>query len=229
MAYRYAVYFVPSDDSDLYEFGARWLGRDSLGQKRPPFDIQNLTLHEWEKVISGPRKYGFHATLNPPFPLEKRFSERQFYEAVQQFSASHKHVVIGKLRLIQLGGFLALCPIKLNAGRELAADCLHEFECFRAPITDKEILNRNPVTLTQNQRNLLRRWGYPYVLNEFRFHMTLSGNVSAAMITLVSEGLQKLLIAITQSEVTIRDLCVFVQTSPSANFQLAERFPMGLS
>ena len=139
MAYRYAVYFVPSDDSDLYEFGARWLGRDSLGQKRPPFDIQNLTLHEWEKVISGPRKYGFHATLNPPFPLKKRFSERQFYEAVQQFSASHKHVVIGKLRLIQLGGFLALCPIKLNAGRELAADCLHEFECFRAPITDKEI------------------------------------------------------------------------------------------
>ena len=229
MAYRYAVYFVPSDDSGLYEFGARWLGRDSLGQKRPPFDMQNLTLKDWEKVILGPRKYGFHATLNPPFRLKKHFSELQLFDAVEQFSSSHLHIAIGKLRLIILGSFLALCPVARGAAKDLAAACVQEFDLFRAPLTDNEIRRRNPETLTQNQRNMLDRWGYPYVMNEFRFHMTLSSQMSDNRIAMVSDVLQKLLINITQNEVTITDLCVFVQDTPRADYQLAARFPLRVS
>jgi hypothetical protein len=31
----------------------------------------------------------------------------------------------------------------------------------------------------QRQRNYLDRWGYPYVMEEFRFHMTLTGRLDS--------------------------------------------------
>src|SRR5262249_2220033 len=47
------------------------------------------------------------------------------------------------------------------------------------PLTDADRARRNPARLTPRQRDYLERWGYPYVMEEFRFHMTLTGRLEA--------------------------------------------------
>ncbi|WP_331294670.1 DUF1045 domain-containing protein, partial [Methylobacterium radiotolerans] len=45
---------------------------------------------------------------------------------------------------------------------------------FRAPLTEAERAKRRPERLDPRGRALLARWGYPYVFEAFRFHMTLT-------------------------------------------------------
>jgi hypothetical protein len=54
-----------------------------------------------------------------------------------------------------------------------------EFDTFRAPLTAEDRARRNPSKLTPRQRGYLDRWGYPYVMEDFRFHMTLTGRLDA--------------------------------------------------
>jgi hypothetical protein len=73
---RYAIYFVPPADSDVYRFGAGFLGYDcytgaDLGH---PQDM-GVEASTWAELTREPRKYGFHATLKAPFHLSPAFAE----------------------------------------------------------------------------------------------------------------------------------------------------------
>jgi hypothetical protein len=52
------------------------------------------------------------------------------------------------------------------------------FEPWRAALSTEDIDRRKPAQLGARQRQLLEQYGYPYVLDEFRFHMTLSSPVT---------------------------------------------------
>ena len=72
--------------------------------------------------------------------------------------------------------FTAIVPRAPVAALDaLAAACTTEFDQFRAPLSAQERARRDPSHLTERQVRQLDRWGYPYVLDDFRFHMTLSG------------------------------------------------------
>ena len=82
----------------------------------------------------------------------------------------------GPLAVRRIGRFLALVPgAPLDALSDLARDAVRTFEPFRAPLTEAEIARRRPESLSPRQRALLARYGYPYVMEEFRFHLTLTG------------------------------------------------------
>ena len=49
------------------------------------------------------------------------------------------------------------------------------FDSFRAPLSAGDRERRVSAGLTPLQMELLDRWGYPYVLDQFQFHMTLAG------------------------------------------------------
>jgi len=59
---------------------------------------------------------------------------------------------------------------------QLASECVTRFEQFRAPLTEADVQRRNPDSLTESQRQNMYQYGYPHVLNDFNFHMTLSGH-----------------------------------------------------
>jgi hypothetical protein len=59
----------------------------------------------------------------------------------------------------------------------LAAATVAAFDPFRAPLTPTELARRRVPGLTAKQEALLLRWGYPYVMEAFRFHITLTGNL----------------------------------------------------
>ncbi|KPP90203.1 MAG: putative phosphonate metabolism protein [Rhodobacteraceae bacterium HLUCCA08] len=170
---RYAIYYLPPRGA-LADFGARWLGWDVQGGRRaPPPDLPGL-----DDVTMTPRKYGFHGTLKPPFRLAERMTAEDLGDAVAALAEGCAPARTRGLALSCLGGFLALTPVGDAAGiARVAARCVTGLDRFRAPPPPEELARRRKAGLSARQEALLTRWGYPYVLDEFRFHLTLSGRL----------------------------------------------------
>ena len=75
---RFAVYFAPEPSSLLHRLGSQWLGRDAFSGgsciQPGPADLAEMTAE--------PRRYGFHATLKPPFALKEQLSAAALEAAV---------------------------------------------------------------------------------------------------------------------------------------------------
>ena len=74
------------------------------------------------------------------------------------------------------------------------------------------------------QRELLAKWGYPYVLDEWKFHMTLTSSIPDKNTRQIF--LQTLKAHFSEfTPVQLTDLCIFMQPDPATPFALMDRFP----
>jgi uncharacterized protein DUF1045 len=180
---RYAVYFVPAADSDLYRFGSAVLQYDCYtGLRAAPPDECVADADAWRKATEEPRRYGFHATLKAPFHLAPACTEAQLVSAFQSFAALGRKAAVIEPEIRTLSGFTALVPVEADPAIDgLAADCTTIFDAFRAPMSAKERARRLASGLNPSQVENLDRWGYPYLFADFRFHMTLTGRIEAGL------------------------------------------------
>lgn len=178
---RYAIYYAPAPDSDLDRFGAQLLGYDAFNGEDLVFPDGILqAVPDWHHLTNDPRKYGFHATLKAPFSLAPGKTEAELLAVCAAFAATPRTIPVIRPVVGSISGFIAVIPAEPPPELiQLAADCVSEFDSFRAPLTDKDRARRNPSQLTPLQREHLDRWGYPYVMDDFRFHMTLTGRLGA--------------------------------------------------
>lgn len=176
MYQRYAVYVTPT--GPLAETGARWLGWDSASgsscehPKIPGVDLSRVT--------ATPRKYGLHGTIKPPFFLADGADVDQLERSLVKLCRTLPPVNCGQLKVSQMGRFIALTPVeRADELSKVASAVVAGLDTFRAPLTDAEIAKRKPETLPPAKRENLYRWGYPHVMDAFRFHITLTGPLSA--------------------------------------------------
>ncbi len=174
---RYAIYYTPPPGA-FAEFGAAWLGWDiAAGQARAHPAVRGLPLSLAE-ITEAPRRYGFHATLKPPFRLAGGLDEDQLFHALAALAAQLSPVTLDGLAIAEIDGFLALVPAgDETAVRQLAAMLVEQLDRFRAPPAGDELDRHRAGGLTPRQETMLQRWGYPFVMNQFRFHMTLTGRL----------------------------------------------------
>lgn len=174
---RYAIYFVPGADTPLYRFGASVLGYDChRGRDIPLIDGADAS---WPTVTTEPRVYGFHATLKAPFRLAAGSTESDLERAVHAFAVDRPALLGGILAVRALGSFIALVPTAPSADVNGLADaCVRTFDPFRALMTAEDRTRRLAAPLSARQIEQLDRWGYPYVFEDFRFHMTLTGSLA---------------------------------------------------
>ncbi len=127
-----------------------------------------------------------------------------------------------------IGCFLALiCASPCRALDGLAADCVRRFDGFRAPAAPADRKRRRAAGLTLRQKRYLARWGYtPYVLEEFRFHMTLTGPIEAGERPRAEDALDALFAAAVGQAWTLEAICLFEQARPDASFLLTQRFAL---
>ncbi|MBI1416458.1 MAG: DUF1045 domain-containing protein [Limimaricola sp.] len=172
---RFALYFAPPP-GPLADFGAAWLGWDiATGQAVAHPDVEGLP-RPLAEITATPRRYGFHATLKPPFRLAPGQTETALAAEVAALAAGLAPATLDGLQLAQIGRFLALVPEgEVTALNALAGRLVEGLDHFRAPAPPEEIARRRAAGLSPAQDALLVRWGYPYVMEEFRFHMTLTG------------------------------------------------------
>jgi hypothetical protein len=221
---RYAIYFVPAADSVLYRYGSAVLGYDcysgdTIGFPRE-FSADDAV--NWNELTTPPRRYGFHATLKAPFYLSPACTEGQLVNALQNF-AGLGHVVHGFAPTVRwLNGFFAVVPLKPAAALDaLAASCTTIFDAYRAPMSPRERARRIALGLSQSQIQNLDRWGFPYVLSEFRFHMTLTGKGPLrrrkTVLGILLSGFHRLHV---ESAIAVDRLALLKQAAPEASFRV---------
>ncbi len=217
---RYAVYFVPSADSALYRFGATLLGYDSFSGAALPFaDGIEMEIDGWKSITADPRKYGFHATLKAPMSLADGRNESQLIAAMQSFARTPREIPTIKPTVQAVGSFIAIVPeVPSSALQELASCCTTEFDDFRAPMTEQDRARRNVAALTQPQTTYLDRWGYPYVFDEFRFHMTLTGSLAMERAKPILDIIKRRFNGLGLDTFAVSELALLRQDSATSGF-----------
>lgn len=222
---RYAIYFAP-DPGPLADFGAAWLGWDmARGCTIPHPDVPNLP-HPISEITETPRKYGFHGTIKPPFALAAGRSSTELVKAATDLCAQLPPLTLPALELTQLGRFLALTlPGDTADLSHLAARIVRDLDPFRATPTAQDLARRRAKGLSDTQDKLLIKWGYPYVMEEFRFHITLTGRLNKTQAEDVKSTLTPVLDPMINTPLILRDLCL-VGEGQDGNFRLIQRLPL---
>lgn len=224
-AWRYAVYFAPRTDSVLWRLGCAWLGRDAVTDT--PVVQPRLTDHsgvDLEAATAAPRRYGFHATLKAPFRLRPHCSEDELIRALAAISVRHMTFSI-TLHVGEQDGFLALLPTSPSTALDrLAADCVRDMDMFRAPLTDADRRRRKADSLSFRHRALFEQWGYPDVMEAYRFHMTLSERLpDEPRARLRTAAANHFTDALDNEETTVDSVCLFREITPGSAFRLVHR------
>lgn len=225
---RYAIYFVPSADSALYRFGADLLGYDSFTGKALPFtDGIEAQIADWKQITVDPRKYGFHATLKAPITLAPGKTEGELISAMQAFAQEPRTIPVITPVVRAIKSFIAIVPNAPSPELQaFAADCVTSFDDFRAPLTPEDRARRNVTALTEKQVAYLDRWGYPYVFEEFRFHMTLTGSLPPERRDGVLEILQKRFADLALNSIAVGHLALLRQNDAASQFMVIKHWPM---
>ncbi len=221
---RYAVYFAPRPGT-FADRAADWLGRDAVtGQALAQPLLPGVP--QPEAITVDPRRYGFHATLRAPFHPAKGLTVHEIADATATLAARLAPVTCDGLRLENLHGFLALTPTGCEAALlDLAAAVVEATNPLRAPLTAAEVARRRPESLSPRQRALLDQWGYPFVMDEFRFHLTLTDRLPDDQARTVATALQAHFAPILPSPFVIEDLSLFGEDA-DGSFHLLHRYAL---
>ncbi|WP_170761488.1 DUF1045 domain-containing protein [Ruegeria lacuscaerulensis] len=221
---RYAIYFAPPAGAEWAKFATNWLGWDmETGQEVPHPAIEGIDV---ASVTDVPRKYGLHATMKPPFQLRSGQTIDALTEACARFAETQAPVTLDGLEVARLGRFLALRPLGDEAAlNALAAACVRALDSFRARVTDAELDRRRAAGLSAEQNANLAQWGYPFVMEAFRFHITLSGKLDKATLATVQSALQSRLAHLLPTPFRIHDLALMGEAE-DGRFHLIHRYAL---
>jgi phosphonate metabolism protein PhnN/1,5-bisphosphokinase (PRPP-forming) len=229
---RYALCFAPPVESPLWLAGSTWLGRDAARDEpaeQPVVD--NILADTLHAITAMPRRYGFHATLKAPFHLSESTCPQELLEHVDAFAGDQHSFPMPQLVVSQLDQFLALVPA-LPAGRvnAMAKACVAEFDRHRKPLDEAELARRRRQRLTPREDEMLVRWGYPHVLDCFRFHFTLTDSLCGTHDRFIDgvRGAAERMFSMPASQAAAFDaISVFEETAPGGDFRLIHRAPFG--
>lgn len=231
---RFAVYHAPPAGSPLARLAAAWLGHDpetgeavEPGDALPP-DLLAALPEPRETLVRAARVYGFHATLKAPFRLGEGIDHEILDGAVAALAARTAPVVAPRLMVKSDLGFVALTPWERSPALDaLAAACVTELDLLRAPLTGAELAKRRRAGLDMVEDGHLRTWGYPYVLDRFRFHMTLTSQLARREAAVAARLLGGLFDPVLDDPFRIDALCLFGDPGEGRPFRILRRYPLG--
>lgn len=220
---RVGVYYCPTGDDPLYGAGAAWLGRDPSRVDR----IAQPEIPGIDEVTAEARGYGFHATLKPPMRLANGRSWDELVVAARALAIRIAPFELPALAVTDLHGFLALRETSVCPPLQALADaCVTVLDRFRAPPSEAEVARRRRARMTEAQEAMLVRYGYPYVLQTWFFHMTLTRRLSTDEHRLWRPAVERFFKAAVTTPRCVKDICFFTQTAPGAPFVIAARIPL---
>jgi hypothetical protein len=221
---RYAIYFTPPPGV-FSQLATAWLGWDlarGCNVAHPDIDGVNVAA-----ITERPRKYGLHATIKAPFTPADGVTDQDLTGALSAFCAGHPPVTLDGLDLTQIGRFLALTPVgDMSLLNGLTSDAMQSLDRFRAPLGQAEFERKNRANMSDRQRQLLRKWGYPHVEEFFRFHITLTGPVPDAEMMRVRHAIETYLMPTIPAPFDIDSLTLCGEDMDGRFHQIA-RFGLG--
>jgi putative phosphonate metabolism protein len=225
---RYAIYWAPEAGAPLAHFGADWLGWDAeAGAPIPHLFVAGLPASAAD-ITATPRRYGFHATLKPPFALAGGADAAALLSATRVMAARIPAFEAPTLALSSGHGFASLRLSAPSAAMTaLAAEAVTALDRYRAPLSPADLARRRAAPLPAAAQANLTRWGYPWVMDLFDFHLTLSGAMDAAPLDRTCAALAPLVAPLCAAPLPVREICVFGDPGAGAPFRLLARVPLG--
>lgn len=224
------MYWTPEAHHPLWLAGCAWLGRDpgaagvAAAPAPPPARAH----------VSEPWRYGFHATLKAPMRLAAGARRDEFLASVERLARRGHEFPMPALQLDWLDRFIAIRPQQPLAERaplqQLANACVAELDHYRAPPSDEELARRLSAPLDELGQDLLLRWGYPHVLQRWRFHVTLSDRFAdprSGQAQAMFKQAQAWFAPALAVPLATESICVFEQPEPDQPFRLLHRFGVG--
>ncbi|WP_027997320.1 DUF1045 domain-containing protein [Sinorhizobium arboris] len=226
---RYAICFTPPMGDPLSAAAASWLGRSVYsGEAAELPSIAGLAVSEIAFHTAVPRRFGFHATVMAPFDLNPDLDEAQLLKAMMLFTSGETPFEIERLEVARIGQCWGLMPqIPSQPMHLLAARVVQAFDRFRAPLGEDEIERADPDRLTAPQFTNLHRWGDPFVMDEYRFHLALTGPVNADVSRRMEGPLREVFEPLLTAPLAIRSLALFVEHEPGAPMRVHSQHPLG--
>jgi hypothetical protein len=212
------LYYAPTADDPLWARGCTWLGRDpETNTEIPQPGIAGLAAQ-----VSEPRRYGFHATLKPPMQLTGTLD--QFLRDVEGFCRKLRPFAMPRLDVTLLGRFIALCPTSDATELHALADaCVALLDAHRRP-EDAAAQARRAAGRTKSEQQNIARWGYPFVMDDWRFHMTLSSPTADEQLVEAAKRHFAEALALPRR---VASVAVFAEHVAGEPFRLLERIPFG--
>ena len=224
MPQRFAVYYAPDVTDLLWDRACVWLGRDAATGLPHDGTVAGIDRTRLLNLTQSAGRYGFHATIKPPMALAPGASESDLRDAMATVAAELAPVNLGRLRIASLDGFLALVPEDNPALQDLAANVVEAFEPFRAPLSIRDRDARAARGLTPRQEELLDAYGYPYVFDEFQFHMTLTDRLAEEDRDDLRTAAQTWFAPVLDTEITLDRLVLFVEPETGLAFRRVADF-----
>lgn len=230
MPERFALYFAPPTTHPLWISAARWLGRDPAEPSfREAAEIEGIDTRRRLEISESARRYGFHATLKAPMALAAGTTRAELEAALAAFGAAMRPVAIGRLKVATIDGFIALIPEhQTEALTDFAAEVVAQFDRFRAPLASGDRETRIRVGhLTPPQVAFLDLYGYPYVMDEFRFHMTLTDRLADPELSAVKAIAEEWFAPVLRESYWLDRIALFFEPSPGVPFVRLDGFVLG--
>ncbi|TYO61407.1 DUF1045 domain-containing protein [Bradyrhizobium hipponense] len=227
---RYAIYYTPAPEHPLTVAARAWLGRDAFAgsSSTASAGLADTGTNSARRArTTAASRYGFHATLKAPFRLKEGCSVEELERALRTFVTAWPSCPIGPLKVDLLGGFFALVPVSPIPTLHGFASCIvEEFDRFRAPLSPGEFQRRLCSPLDDIETTHLARWGYPYVFDRFRFHMTLTDRIPADSQAEVRQELDAVFVPLLLEDYSIDALSLFAQEHSDADFVVRSQFAL---
>jgi putative phosphonate metabolism protein len=227
MTERFAIYYAPSATSELWERAATWLGRDCSDGELFAGPVAGIDRDRLLNLTQSANRYGFHATLKAPMALVEGASEADLRAELKKFASEHEPVNLGKPRLAGLDGFLALLVDDNDGLQDLAAHVVERFDLFRAPMSAKDRAARASRNLSPRQLELLDAYGYPYVFDQFRFHMTLSDRLDPAAAAEITQAATTWFAPVLDAPLLLDRLALYHEPDAGTPFNRIADFKLG--
>lgn len=234
LAPRYAAYFAPACDSPWWQAGSHWLGRCAVRDRalaQPA--VPGLAPAEVHRLTAAPRRYGWHATLRAPFALAPGADLAALSARLRKICREQQPFELPDLKVTLLDDFLALVPFaEGGAGRAngglaaidaIARACVTGLHDLAAPPTPAELQRRRAGGLSAEEDALMLRWGYPYVMECFRFHFSLTGllhGVAPARVQALKVAAENHFAALPAC--VFQSVALFEENAAGADFVLVE-------
>jgi len=230
MTARYAIYYAPADNSALAGFGNAVLQRTAMQAKRHGTSPDGFAFPDsarWSALTQVPARYGFHSTIKAPFELSADTTATELLSATESLCAQLSTIELSDLciRTTPASAHITLRNEQPESLTRLAAAVVRELDEFRAPLMPADIARRCPESLSLRQRHYLDEYGYPWVFDEFNFHMTLSGALNAADADFVAWLEQRFSETVPLASASLDRLAVYRQTSRETAFVRIAEFP----
>ena len=233
MTARYALYYAPGPRQRLVALRLGLAGplrgdRDTrLRSRTSTASIRRCCT----PLTAAPRRYGFHATLKPPFALARGASLAALAQALDRFCARQTALRLPPLEVAELDGFLALVPRPgTRASMRSPPPACAAWTAFARRRLPRNSQRRRAAGLSPREDSLLQRWGYPYVMDRFRFHFSLTGSLRDApphVVAALRDAAAAAVAALADEPLVLDSICIFEEPAAGADLRIVHRARFG--